>query len=285
MITFPSYAKVNWLLRILHRRADGFHELETLFQTIDLHDEIDFARAERDTISCDDPSIPADASNLALRAVALLREVRDVPPVAIRIRKRIPAGGGLGGGSSNAAVTLRAVNALFNLGVRDDELHRIAGALGSDVAFFLVGGTAYATGRGEVLTPMEAVGPIPLLMVLPEERVATPDAYRALVQMREERGIAGTLPRGAAAVRDAIRGGVAPLCAEMINDLEEPVFTSVPQLRRWKERLLEEGATAALMSGSGSTLFGVFADVALRDRAAERLGREVRVAATAPMRA
>ncbi|MHB0969712.1 MAG: 4-(cytidine 5'-diphospho)-2-C-methyl-D-erythritol kinase [Thermoanaerobaculia bacterium] len=283
MFTIRSYAKINWFLRILGRRGDGFHDLETLFQTIDLHDDIVFEPASRDSLRCDDPSIPTDGSNLVLRALAMLRETRDVPPLAIRIRKRIPSGGGLGGGSSNAAATLRAADAIFNLGVRDDELNRIAGSLGSDIPFFLVGGTAYATGRGEILAPLDAVGPAPLLLLLPKDKVATPAAYRALADRRQRLRVAGSVPRGVDAIRFAVAGGIRALCGEITNDLESPVFDMVPSLRRWKLRLVEEGAIASLMSGSGSTLFGVFEDPALRDRAAERLAAEITVVRAEPI--
>lgn len=283
MSTIRSYAKVNWFLRILGRRGDGYHDLETLFQTIDLYDEIDLKPAARDSLRCNDLSIPTDVSNLVLRALALLRETRDVPPLAIRIRKRIPAGGGLGGGSSNAAATLRAADELFALGIRDDELHRIAGSIGSDVPFFLIGGTAYATGRGENLAPLDPVTPVPLLLLLPKERVATPAAYRALADRRQRLRVAGGIPRGLDTIRAAAGGGIRTLCAEMTNELEDPVFEMVPSLRRWKARLIEEGAIASLMSGSGSTIFGVFEDVALRNRAAERLGAEIPVVRTEPV--
>src|SRR6266568_3445478 len=150
-----AHAKINWSLRITGRRADGYHDLETLFQTISLHDTLTITPSERLTLTCDDPTIPVDDTNLVLRAAKLAA----APPVAIHLEKRIPAGGGLGGGSSDAAATLVA------LGAPSAEL---ALQLGSDVPFFLVGGTAYATGRGEVLTPLRRAAPIPLLLLLPE---------------------------------------------------------------------------------------------------------------------
>lgn len=220
-----------------------------MFQTISLHDELTFAPSDRLTLTCDDPSIPADETNLVVRAARALGAT-----AAIELRKRIPAGGGLGGGSSNAAATLRALG-----GARED-LHELALSLGSDVPFFLLGGTAYATGRGEVLTPMPSLAGIPLLLVLPRERVLTKDAFARVTRYAEPLGIG------------AYRGGFAAFS----NDFEEPVFAMLPQLRAYKQRLTEAGATFAAMSGSGSTLFGAFADAAARDAAAARFG-DVRI--------
>lgn len=234
-----SYAKINWSLRITGRRADGFHDLETVFQTISLHDTLTFRKGDGLTLTCSDPTIPTDASNLVLRAA----RAAGADDLAIHIEKRIPAGGGLGGGSSNAAATLVA------LGKPDPG---IALTLGSDVPFFLVGGTAYATGRGEELTPMPPMAGIPLLLVLPDERVLTKDAFARITRYSTALGIN--------AYRDFASFG---------NDFEEPVFAMLPSLRVLKERLLESGATWAGMSGSGSTLVGAFGDVSARDRAAD----------------
>jgi 4-diphosphocytidyl-2-C-methyl-D-erythritol kinase len=235
-----AYAKINWSLRITGKRPDGFHELETLFQEISLHDELTFTPAARLSLMCDDPSIPVDERNLVVRAAQLL----GAPPVAIELRKRIPAGGGLGGGSSDAAATLVALNEMF--GLQRDDLASLALTLGSDVPFFLIGGRAYATGRGEVLTRVPAGDAVPLLLLLPDERVLTGEAF-ALVRRY-------TPPAGADAA--------------WVNDFEEPVFAKLPRLRALKTRLLDAGATFAAMSGSGSTLFGAFADAATRDAAA-----------------
>ena len=241
MIRVRSCAKINWALRITGRRPDGFHDLETVFQTISLHDDLTFEPAERTSLVCDDPTIPVDASNLVLRAAAAI----DAPPTAITLIKRIPAGGGLGGGSSNAAATLRA------LGGDRADLPRIALALGSDVPFFLLGGTAYATGRGEVLTPMPSRPGVPLLLVLPQERVLTKDAFARITHFSPA--------LGAHAYSDF---------TNFTNDFEEPVFALLPHLRAFKERLRDAGANWAGMSGSGSTIVGAFNDIATRDRAA-----------------
>ena len=244
-----SYAKINWSLRITGKRADGYHDLETVFQTVSLHDDLTFRESDTLSLSCDDPTIPTDDTNLVLRAARAV----DAKPFAIELRKRIPAGGGLGGGSSNAAATLRA------LGGHRADLAEIALSLGSDVPFFLTGGTAYATGRGEVLTPLPPMSEIPLLLVLPEEKVSTRDAYARISKYSK--------PLGIEAYREF---------AAFTNDFEEPVFAIHPRLRELKARLYDAGAKWAQMSGSGSTLVGAFESAAARSQAAAAF-RDVRV--------
>ena len=241
---WKSFAKINWSLRITGRRPDGFHDLETVFQAISLHDELTFAAADRLSLTCDDPTIPTDETNLVMRAARAV----GAPPVAIDLRKRIPAGGGLGGGSSNAATTLRA------LGEGRGDLAELALTLGSDVPFFLMGGTAYATGRGEILTPLPPMTGIPLLLLLPEERVLTRDAFARVTRVSQPLGI------------DAYRE-----LTNFTNDFEEPVFTMLPHLAELKQRLYDAGALWAGMSGSGSTIVGAFDDEASRDRAAAQV--------------
>jgi len=238
VIRVASYAKINWSLRITGRREDGYHDLETIFQTISLHDMLTFREAHQLSLACDDPTIPTDETNLVIRAARALGS----PPVAIELRKRIPAGGGLGGGSSNAAATLVALSNMFEV---DAPLPEVALSLGSDVPFFLVGGTAYATGRGEVLTPLPPRAGIPLLLLLPQERVMTAEAFRMLRSFSPPAGVGGAL----------------------VNDFEEPVFERLPRLRALKERLYAAGAAWAGMSGSGSTIVGAFRSPDARDEA------------------
>jgi len=231
-----SFGKINWSLRITGRRADGFHDLETIFQTISLHDELTFRPSDTLSLTCDDPTIPVDESNLVMRAARAVGAT-----AAIELRKRIPAGGGLGGGSSNAATTLMALGS--------GDLAPVALQLGSDVPFFLLGGTAYARGRGEILTPMPPLSGIPLLLVLPEERVLTKEAFARITRYSAPVGMSSDF-------------------ATFTNDFEEPVFALLPRLRAFKERLVASGAFFAAMSGSGSTLFGAYETAFARDRAA-----------------
>ncbi|HEY0140031.1 MAG TPA: 4-(cytidine 5'-diphospho)-2-C-methyl-D-erythritol kinase [Thermoanaerobaculia bacterium] len=260
-----SYAKINWSLRVTGKRADGYHDLETLFQQISLHDRLTFTPAERLSLTCDDPSIPVDESNLVIRAALLL----GAPPVAITLAKQIPAGGGLGGGSSNAATTLVALDRMFAM--TTPNLPELALRLGSDVPFFLVGGTAYATGRGEELTPLPPAAPIPLLLLLPEERVLTREAF-ARIQTYSP-------PLGLERYRAMIDDDLLAHGEELINDFEEPLFALVPRLSELRERLQAAGAVWARMSGSGSTLVGAFANQMERDRAMERFADVRAVAA------
>jgi 4-diphosphocytidyl-2-C-methyl-D-erythritol kinase len=252
IIEIPAYAKINWSLRITGKRPDGFHDLETLFQTISLHDTITIRESDRFSLTCNDPSIPIDDTNLVLRAARAL----GAPSVAIELKKVIPAGGGLGGGSSDAAAVLIALSKHFGI---DRPLADLALALGSDVPFFLTGGTAYATGRGEVLTPMPSVAGIPLLLLIPDERVSTASAFAALRRFSP--------PIGIERYRSIIDDGLLSHVDELVNDFEGPIFALLPRLRELKTRLIDAGAVWAAMSGSGATIVGAFAETKNRDAA------------------
>ncbi|HEX3110300.1 MAG TPA: 4-(cytidine 5'-diphospho)-2-C-methyl-D-erythritol kinase [Thermoanaerobaculia bacterium] len=268
MIQARSYAKINWSLRVTGKRADGFHDLETVFQLISLHDTLTFTESDRLVVTCDDRTIPTDERNLVVKAARAL----GVDRVAIHIEKRIPSGGGLGGGSSNAAATLIALSKMFNL---DRPLESIALQLGSDVPFFFVGGTAYATGRGEVITPLPDAPKLPLLLVLPRQRVSTAEAFRSLTHFSPALGIEAYVSvwRGLPARAPGGAGGPGAQAGSLrhtgvfTNDFEEPVFARFPQLRTCKEKLYEAGAQWAAMSGSGSTIVGAFPDLSSRDAA------------------
>src|SRR2546423_7172634 len=240
-----AHAKINWALRVTGKRADGYHAIETVFQTISLHDTLIFRQSDRLTLACDDPSIPTDETNLVLRAA----RTAGAANVAIELRKRIPAGGGLGGGSSDAAATLVALGGDA----------RGALSIGSDVPFFLTGGTAYATGRGEIITPLPRAAGIPLLLLIPEERVSTATAYSMLRRFSP--------PLGLERYRAMIEDDLLSHAAELVNDFEEPVFDALPRLRHLKSRMTEAGATWAAMSGSGSTILRAVRGAAARDAA------------------
>jgi len=243
-----AHAKINWSLRVIGKRADGYHDIETLFQTISLHDLLTIEKSDRLTLTCSDPSIPTDDTNLVIRAARAIGAT-----ARIHLEKRIPAGGGLGGGSSDAAAILSAFN-------RKDP--QIALSLGSDVPFFLHGGTAYATGRGEKIEALPRVAPVPLLLLFPEERVLTAQAYAILRRFSP--------PLGLQRLRAMIDDNLLDHATELINDFEEPVFAKFPHLHALKTRLYEEGAAWAAMSGSGSTIAGAFRSQVDRDRAIRR---------------
>jgi len=255
MLTVPAYAKINWSLRITGKRADGFHDLETLFQSISLHDTLTFTESDHPSLACDDPTVPVDERNLVLRAARLL----GVPSVAIDLHKEIPSGGGLGGGSSDAASTLITLSTMFGI---DKPLSDLALTLGSDVPFFLTGGTAYATGRGEILTPMPSQAGIPLLLLMPRERVSTARAFGKLQRFSP--------PLGIERYRQMIDDDLLSHAAELVNDFEEPIFRMLPVLQALKTRLYDTGAAWAAMTGSGSTIVGAFRTAAERDAARGR---------------
>jgi 4-diphosphocytidyl-2-C-methyl-D-erythritol kinase len=253
----PSLAKVNLSLKVLGRRADGYHELRTVFQTISLADRIwfEFTPARRGLeITLEDPLAIPD--NLVLRAARLFCESLGVRGrLRMRLEKRIPAGAGLGGGSSNAAAVLLTLGPLTGREANPRQLQEMAASLGSDVPFFLHGGTALGLGRGEELYPLPEAPPRPLLVLMPPVEVSTAEAYRALgrpeltspVDCRKLDVFQSFVWRG-----EYLDG------AE--NDFEAAVFGLHPELKRWKRKLERLGAQSARLSGSGAALFGVFPD-------------------------
>jgi len=245
-----AHAKINWALRVTGKRADGYHDIETLFQTISLHDDLTIEPDDTLSLTCSDPAMPTDDSNLVLRAARAIGVT-----ARIHLQKRIPAGGGLGGGSADAAAVLSAFG-------RPDP--RIALSLGSDVPFFLQGGTVYATGRGEVLTAVERVAPVPLLLLIPEERVMTAEAYAMLRRF--------SMPLGIERYRAMIADGLLDHATELVNDFEEAIFARHPHFHALKVRMIEAGAAWAAMSGSGSTMAGAFRSPAEREAARQRFG-------------
>jgi 4-diphosphocytidyl-2-C-methyl-D-erythritol kinase len=258
LLKLPSFAKINWTLRILGRRPDGYHEVATLLQSISLCDELTFELREEPGVSlvCDDPFLPVDDSNLIVKAAKALRE--NDRGVNISLTKRIPAKGGLGGGSSNAAVTLLALNELWRLELEDSDLRRIASSLGADVPFFLMGGSAEGRGTGTGLRSVDDVEEKHLIVITPNATVSTRDAYAAL-----NRGSLTT-------------SGSAPILSSssLDNDFEAVIFEIEPEIRRAKSGLLDAGARGALLAGSGSSVFGIFDDEAARDRALVELRSE-----------
>ena len=282
-MTIRAHAKVNLRLRILAPGADNYHSLETIFLRLELADRVEAALRRAPGIALDlalDPSlggdpVPADERNLAWRAAeSLLAESGQPGGATIRLEKRIPAGSGLGGASSNAAAVLRALNAELDRPLADDTLRRLAGELGSDVPFFLLPqGMALGWERGRGLMPLAAPPSRPVLLLVPPFPIGSGDAYAWLDARRGDSapGPASTLP---AAHR---LSDWATLRRLATNDFEPAVFDRHPLLAACKEALSAEGAELALLSGSGSTLFGVFATVEERDRAAERLSAVLEV--------
>ncbi|HMO80431.1 MAG TPA: 4-(cytidine 5'-diphospho)-2-C-methyl-D-erythritol kinase [Pyrinomonadaceae bacterium] len=268
-ITLPSFAKINLRLKVLGKRPDGYHEIVTVFQTVSLADRLRFETADDVSARCDSPSVPSDENNLAVRAAVMLREAAGIKKgVTIHIEKHIPAPGGLGGGSSNAAVTLLALNRLWRTGMTAPELAAIGAELGSDVPFFLVGGTAVGHGRGESVSEIPDIEEKLLLIVTPPVSVPASEAYGRL----DAADLTSTDPNRNLLVcrKWAENADLRQLSLE--NDLEGPVFAAYPDVRTAKERLLELGAVNALMSGSGASVFGIFDNETTRQTAMKALG-------------
>lgn len=242
-MTIEAPAKVNLVLRVLGRRPDGYHDLETLMVPLALHDTLSVeAGGDGIVVTCSDPEIPCDASNLAHKAAnAFFRATGWPTGVRIHIEKRIPHGAGLGGGSSDAAAVLLALNELTGADLPVERLEEIAATFGSDIPFFVRGRAAWARGRGEVLEAAGELPAFPILLVKPPFPVSTAWAYRAWA--------------AAPAAGETRR---LPSELTLQNDLEPPVFSKyivLPALLRWLEEQPE--VEAAMMSGSGSTVFAV----------------------------
>jgi len=270
-VRIPAFAKINLRLDILGKRADGFHELRTIFQTISLHDELRLraSRAAGITLRIQgNKQLSAEPSdkNLVYRAVdALRRELRVRGGVEIELKKTIPAGRGLGGGSSDAAAALLGYLRLTKKKLAAARLMEIAAALGADVPFFLCGGRALGINKGDEIYPLQAIAKQHVLVVSPHDiHVPTRDAYRWL----KARPLALTKSAGTSKLFEfcalcwsAQRNGLS-------NDFERPVFRRHPRLEQIKRELLQRGAAEASLAGSGSAVFGVFPSPAMARRAA-----------------
>jgi 4-diphosphocytidyl-2-C-methyl-D-erythritol kinase len=280
-ITLRAFAKINLSLRVSSVRPDGFHDVRTILQAIDLFDRVR-CEALRGPfqIRCDMPGVPTDRTNLVWKAAQLLWEAggRSGEPrnTAVMLQKNIPMKAGLGGGSSNAAAALLALRRLWKLRVPDEQIHALAAKLGSDVPFFLVGGTALGLGRGEEVYPLENLPRYRVVLVIPPFGVATNDAYAWLDAKRLREPFSTDAPEKgsrslfASSLSETWLGRTTPL----VNDLEGPVTARHPVIGQLKQRFTDRGALMAAMSGSGSTVFGVFKSAAAANRAARGLNTE-----------
>jgi 4-diphosphocytidyl-2-C-methyl-D-erythritol kinase len=272
MLSLPSYAKINLTLRVLGRRDDGYHELFTVFQTVSLCDILTFEAADTVELICDDPSIPVDESNLILKALRLMQtEFSVTAGVRIRLEKRIPAGGGLGGGSSNAAITLLALRRLWRIDADHDDLSAIAARLGADVPYFLIGGTATGTGTGTQVDPVSEIKASNILIVTP----STPTSTAAIFGSLNVPALTSVDPNRILRICRFGAGYGGPGQAELINDLEQAVFEEYPEVRRVRDKLVELGAARVTMSGSGASVFAIFDKEETRRAAIKALDKEV----------
>jgi len=268
-VRIPALAKINLRLEVIGKRADGYHELRTIFQTISLQDEIRLKSTRKSGITLkvlgnDSLSNEPVEKNLVYRAVSSLRqELKLAEGVAIELRKKIPAGRGLGGGSSDAAAALIGYLRLVKKKLPRERLFELASALGADVPFFLEGGRALGIGKGDEIYPLPNISTLSLLVVSPKSiHVPTPDAYRWLntPQLNASQANAAQLTNSAGTPK------LNEFCAlawslqgsPLLNDFEEAVFQQHPRLAAIKRDLLQNGASEALLAGSGSAVFGVF---------------------------
>jgi 4-diphosphocytidyl-2-C-methyl-D-erythritol kinase len=255
-LKFKTPAKINLGLHIHKKRDDGFHELESLFQMVGWYDEVELEETQENVeLYCDTPGIPNDETNLVVKTAKLLQNrcPRKCGGVKITLNKNIPTGAGLGGGSGNAAGVLLALNILWNLKISRDDLISMASELGSDVPFFLMSPCAIGTGKGEILQPVENPISFYILMIYPGFPISTPWVYGNLkLKLTKYENNISILKNF------ILRSEFAQLGAALYNDLEPVVFKRYPEILRVKKELLSSGAGGALLSGSGSTVFGIF---------------------------
>jgi len=254
-LTLKSPAKINLFLEVLRKRDDGYHEIVSLIQAVDLCDELVLEKRKKGVVvTCDHPDCPTDESNLAFKAASMLLEEETTKEgVSIHINKKIPISAGLGGGSSNAAATLKGINQLYQLKLPDKKLHDLASRIGSDVPFFLYSGQALVKGRGEKIKPINIMyRDYWLVLVCPGFEVSTRWAYQnvkiSLTKERKEFNLEN-LENGSVFFK-ALRS--------FRNDLEEVVSKRYPVVQKIKEILENSGALKSSMSGSGPTVYGVF---------------------------
>ncbi len=241
-----SPAKINLFLRVLRKREDGYHDLASLFQAIDLGDKLRVELSDKDALSCSDPSLPCDSSNLVLKAVRLFREKTGLSfAVKIHLEKAIPLQSGLGGGSSNAATVLWGVNALLGFPATVEELKHWSASIGSDIPFFFSLGTAYCTGKGEEVRCIPPLRQLhPLWVIKPPEGLSTPLIFKTL----NLNNCSSLDPEEC--LKRWMEGTVVCL-----NDLESPAFEVLPSLQMLKNRLFEQGINNPMLTGSGTSVF------------------------------
>ena len=269
-VSIRAHAKINLDLRVLGTRADGFHELRTVFQALALHDVLEcIPRPGPFAIECDTAGVPLDRSNLIWKAAqALWRSLRrdgDVRDIVVRLQKRIPLQAGLGGGSADAAAALLGLARAWGVQLQPSQFTDVAATLGADVPFFLSGGTALGLGRGDEVYPLADLPRHWIVLLIPGFGVSTAEAYGWYDGERE-------LGRGQA-VREPqyVPGPWPSRAAQMINDLEAPIARHYPEIEQMKLALRRAGALAAAMSGSGSTVFGLFQKPREASHAVDRL--------------
>ncbi|MGR3293526.1 MAG: 4-(cytidine 5'-diphospho)-2-C-methyl-D-erythritol kinase [Candidatus Scalindua sp.] len=257
IISLKAYAKVNLFLEILGKRDDGYHEIETIMQEIDLADNLQFEEIHEGVkLECNDKNIPLNQDNLVCKAAnIILKECGIKKGVLINLEKNIPVGAGLGGGSSDAAATLKALNLLWKVGLSDGDLMEFAAKLGSDIPFFIKGKTALCSGRGEMISPVEVRSRMDYLIIFPRVHINTETIYENLkIDLTKKR-------KDVSFFSDALKySEVAGIAKSLFNRLEEVIFATYPDLLQVKSSLDTFDFCGLSISGSGSAFFGLCND-------------------------
>lgn len=269
-INEKAYAKLNISLDVTNKRADGFHDMVMVMQSVSLADDVCVTLNDTGTVRAKTSFsyIPGDERNLAVKAAKrYLSEIGDSEHGAIiEIKKHIPVGAGMGGGSSDAAAVLRAMNKLFNRALSPEKLVEISGDVGSDVPFCVVGGTALAEGRGERLAPLPPLPPCALVILKPDFSISTPELFKKLDTQKTHHH-----PDTAGIIEALHAGELLPLCRRIFNVFETVDDRRMREEAELKSALLDEGALGAVMTGTGSAVFGIFPDEAEAGRACRAL--------------
>lgn len=248
MLTFAN-AKINLGLHVTEKRSDGYHNLETVFYPVMLYDVLEITDAEKTSCVTEGINVPGDtADNICLKAYELLNKDFDLPAQQITLLKNIPVGAGLGGGSSDAAFLIKLLNEKFKLGLTINQMEDYARQLGADCAFFIKNKPVYATGKGDEFAELSVdLSRYFMVLVKPPVHVSTADAYAGLVPVKPS-----------VSLKDLIASPVQEWRDLMKNDFEQHVFVKYPEIARIKDQLYAAGATFALMSGSGSSVYAIF---------------------------
>ncbi len=263
--TYRACAKINIGLSILGKRPDGYHDIETIFQEISLHDTLTFTSQEQGIqLTCTDPSLPVDETNLVFRAALLLQQSGAASGCRIHLQKRIPSGAGLGGGSSDAATTLRALNQIWGMHLTTQDLMILGAQLGSDVPFFLLGGAALGKGRGEILQPLRMPQNYHGVLIYPNLAVSTRWVYE-----NANFDLTKSLKNSKFYSLTSFVNEMDAWDIHLKNDLEPVVFNKYPQLPVLLDQFRRQGAFYAHMSGSGSAVFGLFSEQKVAQQALE----------------
>ncbi|AIS53418.1 4-diphosphocytidyl-2-C-methyl-D-erythritol kinase IspE [Thermoanaerobacter kivui] len=253
-LNVKAYAKINLSLDILGKRKDGYHEIYTIMQSIDLCDILEFERNEEIKLICDDEKVPKGEDNLIIKAVKILKERYEKEGVLIRLNKKIPLAAGLAGGSADAAATIVALNKLWDLSLSEEEQKEIALKLGADVSFCLEGGTKIARGVGEILEDLKTPQ-LDLLIIKPDIEVSTKEIYQEWDKLNIK-----SQNCTAAAIQAVNKGNLYEIAKSIGNDLEIVTSSKFKVVQKIKSELLKKGALGCAMTGSGPTVYGIFDD-------------------------